>query len=189
MVPFGPDNSIQVPTRLLAVLIPDGESVLGFIAQAPQPEFDAVRGTLDKIIGSFEKVKSVGEEDVPSTQGRSEESVNRSADAGSSLAGDVGEVFEVGHGVSEPEVVYQKPADYPKEARDANIEGAVLLSGVVQRDGTVRDIKVVRSLDPVLDQKAIESVSQWRFKPGMKDKVPVDVFVKLEVVFRMLKTR
>jgi protein TonB len=48
---------------------------------------------------------------------------------------------------------------------------------------------VVRSLDPGLDEKAIEAVSQWKFRPGMKDGVPVYVVATVEVNFQLQKKK
>jgi protein TonB len=48
------------------------------------------------------------------------------------------------------------------------------------------NFEVVRSLEPGLDQKAIEAVGQWRFKPGAKDGAPVTVRATIEVNFRLM---
>jgi TonB family protein len=57
----------------------------------------------------------------------------------------------------------------------------------VEPDGAARNIKVLRSIDPGLDQKAIEAVSQWKFKPGTKDGVAVTVRAQIQVNFRLIK--
>jgi TonB family protein len=64
---------------------------------------------------------------------------------------------------------------YTREALEAKIHGVMLLEGVVRPDGTVGDVQVARSLDPLfgLDQEALRAVRQWRFTPGMKDGKPV----------------
>jgi TonB family protein len=62
----------------------------------------------------------------------------------------------------------------------------VLLNVVVLPDGTTGQIKVLRSLDVGLDQRAVEAVSTWKFKPGMKDGRPVPVQATIEVNFRLL---
>ena len=87
------------------------------------------------------------------------------------------QVYTPGRGVSSPEVVTKVRAEYTQEARDARIEGQAVLEGVVQTDGTVSDVKVVRSLDSVhgLDDQAMNALKQWRFKPGTKDGKPVAV--------------
>jgi len=62
----------------------------------------------------------------------------------------------------------------------------VLLELVVDANGVPQDIKIVRSLGLGLDQKAIEAVQKWRFKPGLKDGKPVPVSANIEVNFRLL---
>ena len=57
---------------------------------------------------------------------------------------------------------------------------------MVQRDGSVRDIRVAQPLGLGLDEKAISAVAKWRFRPGMKSGQPVDVAATIEVTFRLL---
>jgi len=97
-----------------------------------------------------------------------------------------GNVFKIGGGVSAPVPVYKPEPEYSEEARKAKWQGAVLLSMVVDENGVPQDIKVVRSIGLGLDQKAIEAVQKWRFKPGVKDGKAVPVFANIEVNFRLL---
>ena len=97
-----------------------------------------------------------------------------------------GGVFRVGGGVSAPVPVFQPQPEYSEQARKAKYQGSVLLSVVVSRDGSVRDIKILRPLGLGLDEKAVEAVQQWRFKPGQKNGAPVDVMATVEVTFRLL---
>jgi protein TonB len=97
-----------------------------------------------------------------------------------------GGAFRVGGGVSAPRLVHKVDPEYSEQARKSKFQGAVVLSVVVQKDGSVRDIRVVRSLGLGLDEKAIEAVRQWRFQPGEKNGQPVDVMAQVEVTFRLL---
>jgi TonB family protein len=94
-------------------------------------------------------------------------------------------VLRVGGGVSAPTVVYKVEPDYTEEARAAKLQGTVVLTVEVDPTGTATNIKVRRSLGLGLDEKAIESVKQWKFKPGQKDGKPVSVPVTIEVNFRL----
>jgi TonB family protein len=67
----------------------------------------------------------------------------------------------------------------------AKVEGTVVLQIVVGTDGTVKQAKVVRSLTPELDRKAIERVKTWKFQPSRKDGVPVSVLMNVEVDVRL----
>ena len=97
-----------------------------------------------------------------------------------------GGVFRVGGGVSAPQLVARIEPEYSEQARKAKYQGVVVLSIIVQKDGSVRDIKVVQPLGLGLDEKAVEAVKQWRFRPGMKSGTPVDVMATVEVTFRLL---
>jgi TonB family protein len=97
-----------------------------------------------------------------------------------------GGVFRVGGGVSAPTVVFKVDPEYSEQARKAKYQGTVVLNLVVQRDGSVRDIKILRPLGLGLDEKAIEAVQQWRFKPGQRNGQAVDVAAIIEVTFRLL---
>jgi len=80
-----------------------------------------------------------------------------------------GTAYRTGGGVSAPAPIYHPEPQYTAEARRAKIEGSVLLSLVIDENGAARNIKVVRSLDPGLDQSAIDAVRQWTFTSGQKD--------------------
>jgi TonB family protein len=97
-----------------------------------------------------------------------------------------GGVFRIGGGVSAPVAVEKHEPQYSSEARINKYQGTVVLSIVIGADGIPLDFRVMRSLGLGLDQKAIEAVRQWRFKPGMKEDQPVSVKATVEVNFRML---
>jgi len=95
-------------------------------------------------------------------------------------------IFAVGNGISRPEVITRADPEYSEEARKAKYSGSVILSIVVNTDGRAADIKVVKSLGMGLDEKAIEAVRKWLFRPGMNKGVPVRVKAQVEVNFRLL---
>jgi TonB family protein len=87
--------------------------------------------------------------------------------------------------VTRPVLIHKVNPKYTPEARDARIEGVTVLSAEVWPDGATHNIRVVRTLDPGLDQEATTAASKWKFRPGIKDGVPVKVAVTLEVKFRL----
>ena len=97
-----------------------------------------------------------------------------------------GGAYKIGGGVSAPSVIYKVEPEYSEEARKAKFQGTVVLYVVVDEKGNPRDLKVVRPLGLGLDQKAIEAVQKWKFRPGMKDGHPVPVQATIEVNFRLL---
>jgi len=97
-----------------------------------------------------------------------------------------GGAFRVGNGVTAPVVLYKKEPEYSEEARKAKYQGTVVLYIEVDPSGRAVNPRVVRSLGLGLDEKALEAVKQWKFKPGYKDGKPVTVAAQVEVNFRLL---
>jgi len=90
-----------------------------------------------------------------------------------------------GRGVSAPTLAYKEEPDYTEEARTAKLQGTVVLSVEIDPTGTATNIRVVRGLGLGLDEKAVETVKKWKFKPGEKDGTPVTVAATIEVNFHL----
>jgi periplasmic protein TonB len=97
-----------------------------------------------------------------------------------------GGIYRAGNGVSKPELIHKVEPEYSEEARKAKFQGVVILYIVVDQNGNAVNPKVMKSLGLGLDEKAIEAVRQWKFKPGYKDGKPVAVAATVEVNFRLL---
>jgi protein TonB len=100
--------------------------------------------------------------------------------------GFAGGAYRIGGAVSAPTILSKVEPEYSEEARKAKWQGTVVLSLVVDAQGRPQGLKVARSLGLGLDQKAMEAVAKWRFRPGMKDGKPVPVIATIEVNFRLL---
>ncbi len=75
---------------------------------------------------------------------------------------------------------------YPAEAQKKKIEGRVVVSFVIEPDGSVSDVKVARSIDPLLDQEAVRVVGGMpKWQPGQQDGKPVRVKYNIPVAFRL----
>jgi TonB family protein len=85
-----------------------------------------------------------------------------------------------------PEPIFRPEAEYTDEARKAQLNGKVILTLVVETDGTATNIEVTRGLGLGLEQKAIEAVRQWKFKPATIAGEPVRARVNVEVAFRLM---
>ena len=83
-----------------------------------------------------------------------------------------------------PSVVSRMTPQYPQLARDAGVEGTVLVWALVGLGGQVEDTRVHRSI-PMLDSAALEAVRQWRFTPALANRHPVRVWVAVPVRFRL----
>jgi TonB family protein len=95
--------------------------------------------------------------------------------------------YTVESGRDTPPVLIRKEEPlYTEEARAAKLQGTVTLAATVGPDGRVTgDMRVMHSLGMGLDEKAIEAVRQWRFKPAYKNGAPVRMMVTIEVNFRL----
>jgi protein TonB len=83
-----------------------------------------------------------------------------------------------------PEVITKVPPTYPDLAREASVDGTVLIQALVGKDGKVRDTKIVKSI-PMLDAAAVNAVKQWVFKPALSNNKPVAVWVAVPVKFSL----
>jgi protein TonB len=96
------------------------------------------------------------------------------------------DVFSVSNVTTRPQILGRPTPGYTEEARHAQVEGAVKLSVVLDADGAVSAISVVRGLGHGLDERAIEAARQLRFVPAQKDGHRVSVRVILEFKFTLL---
>jgi protein TonB len=90
-------------------------------------------------------------------------------------------------GLTPPQPVKEPKPQYTADAMRAKIQGTVGLECVVKADGTVGDVRVVKSLDATygLDDEAVKVAKQWRFKPGRKKGKAVPVVVTLDFAFNL----
>jgi protein TonB len=96
-----------------------------------------------------------------------------------------GGLRRVGGGVSSPEVIFKVEPEFSEEARKAKFMGVVTVNLIVDTKGLPQNVHVVRGVGMGLDQKALEAVRQYRFKPAMENGKPVPVQVNVEVNFQI----
>jgi TonB family protein len=111
----------------------------------------------------------------------------RVREAAASLAdANLGEAAGAGAGVRPPEIVENSEPEYTEEARIARHEGTVLLQADVSATGEVKNVTLLRSLGLGLDERAVEAVKRWRFKPARRGRQEVAFRATFEVNFRLL---
>jgi len=91
---------------------------------------------------------------------------------------------KIGPGVTPPQLVKKKNPKYTRQAREADLQGLVMVEADIGTDGNVQAARVLRPLGMGLDERAVEAVKKWKFKPAMKDGKPVPVQIAVEVLFR-----
>ena len=97
-----------------------------------------------------------------------------------------GGLYRIGGSVVGPVPLNSVEAEFSDEARRAKYQGVCLISLIVDAQGNPQNPRVVRALGMGLDEKALEAVRKYKFKPAMKDgKTPVPVMITVEVNFRL----
>ena len=93
--------------------------------------------------------------------------------------------LRVGGDVKAPTLVKRIEPVYPEIARRARIQGMVILEAIINKEGSVTDVKIIKSLNSLLDEAAMTAVKQWKFDPGTQNDIPVDVIMNLTVIFQI----
>ena len=95
----------------------------------------------------------------------------------------IGQMYSIGGDVTNPTLLTRVDPEYPDAAREAKVEGTVVISAVIDVDGKPKNLKVVHPLGFGLEEKALLAVAQWRFRPSTKSGKPVAVSVNISVKF------
>ena len=90
----------------------------------------------------------------------------------------------VGGQIKEPKKLKNVSPVYPDIAKQARVQGVVILECTISPQGKVSDVKVLRGI-PLLDQSAIEAVKQWVYTPTLLNGVPVPVIMTVTVNFKL----
>ena len=91
----------------------------------------------------------------------------------------------IGGGVSAPQLIFQVDPEFSEEARKARTQGNVLVNLWVDEHGLPTHVRVLRGIGMGLDEKAVEAVKQYKFKPAMEGGKPVLVELNVEVNFQI----
>jgi protein TonB len=94
------------------------------------------------------------------------------------------QAVRVGGQIKEPKKLKNVSPTYPDIAKQARVQGVVILECTISPQGKVTDVKVLRGI-PLLDAAAIEAVKQWVYSPTLLNGVPVPVIMTVTVNFRL----
>jgi len=93
--------------------------------------------------------------------------------------------LRVGGDVKAPVAINRAKPDYTDAARKGHINGVVIVEAIVNKQGEVEQVKVLKGLPLGLSEQAVDAVKKWRFKPGTLNGEPVDVIFSLTVNFTL----
>jgi protein TonB len=93
--------------------------------------------------------------------------------------------MSVGGGVSAPTVIRSVEPEFTEAARQSNYQGSVSIQLVVDSQGNPQAIRVTRHAGMGLDEKAIEAVRQYKFRPALYQGHPVAVQIVIDVDFHL----
>ena len=85
--------------------------------------------------------------------------------------------------LSAPAAVRKVDPAYPMQLMRENVAGTVIVYALIRADGSVGNVRVLRSVDDRIDQFASQAVAQWRFDPATKNGAPVDVEATFQIPF------
>ena len=91
----------------------------------------------------------------------------------------------IGGQIKPPQLLRRVEPEYPPLAVAAHIQGVVILEATVNEEGAVMDVKVLRSVNPILDREAERVVRQWRYSPVVLNEVPVPFVLTVTLSFSL----
>lgn len=95
------------------------------------------------------------------------------------------EPLRIGGDVKAPQLTNRVEPSYPEAARKARMEGVVILEAIITASGSVQDVKVLKSVNPLLDAAASRAVQQWRYRPATLNGRAVRVYLTVTVTFNL----
>jgi protein TonB len=92
-----------------------------------------------------------------------------------------------GDAIIQPRPLRKVDPGRPEDTELAQLRGLVVLYAVIRKDGGIDHIRVVRSLNPVLDERAIAALKQWKFKPAQLAENTIEVQALFGIPFRPVR--
>src|SRR5215472_7428688 len=93
-----------------------------------------------------------------------------------------------GADLSAPEAITKVDPAYPQDLMQDHVEGTVVLRAIIRSDGSVAEVRVLEGVEQRLDENARKALEQWRFRPGTKNGVPIDIEAVVRVPFKVRRS-
>jgi len=97
--------------------------------------------------------------------------------------------IRVGGDIQAGNLLFHPNPAYPSEARSKGIEGLVVLSAVISKDGSLQELKIISSSNPLLETTALETIQKWRYRPTLLNKEPIDIPTTISLIFTLFRPK
>ena len=157
------------------------------VTASGSPQFDVATATTPEATASIEPVPSRELPPLPVEEPPVQEPIRAPPPIASNedLIDRGGVYSAVPPGGTQPEEIDRVVPRYPAAARRAGVAGAVVIRGIVRRDGSIDDVEVIKDLPHGLGDAARDAVRRWRFRPATFHGDPIDVYYTVTVNFRL----
>jgi len=95
------------------------------------------------------------------------------------------ERIRLNQGVTQKLLIHKVQPSYPEEAKRALIEGDVILAVIIDKNGVVRDLRVIDTASPLLNEAALQAVKGWHYRPFLVNGKPVEVDTTIRIDFQI----
>jgi len=92
--------------------------------------------------------------------------------------------MKISQGVSQGLIIKRVAPDYPMQARQLRIEGAVQVEATISKEGNVSNVKVLGG-HPILARAATEAIKQWKYRPYLLNSTPVEIETQITINFKL----
>ncbi len=89
--------------------------------------------------------------------------------------------------VTDLKIISKVPPVYPPQAKKDHVQGRVVLDAIIGKDGSMENIKVIKSVREDLDQSAIDAVRQWKYQPYLLNGDPIEVETTINIIYTLAK--
>jgi TonB family protein len=94
-------------------------------------------------------------------------------------------IYHLSSDITPPTLVKKVDPQYPRIDRQNRIQGTVIIMMTIDKDGSVKETRVLRSVNERIDNEAVAAVKQWKYKPALLKGKPVAVYKLIGIVFKL----
>jgi protein TonB len=93
--------------------------------------------------------------------------------------------IRIGGDLQQASLLSHPNPEYPLEARSKGVQGVVTVAGILAKDGSLQELKIIGSSNPLLEKSVLETIHTWAFKPTLLNNTPVETMVTVVLNFKL----